>query len=158
MSPPDGAGPPHLPRHDPAQADVLEYYLRAVDGVTEVKVYDRDPGRGGLLRLRPGGRHRLPGRLLLPPAEAMDLVPEHTSRALNREFEDKLTMTVARPDHLPAVPSGAGDHGAGRHPVGEVHPGGAFGPVAWPPVRGRAGRHRRHRVHGPGRFRHRPGP
>ena len=27
-------------------------------------------------------------------AEAMDLVPEHTSRALNREFEDKLAMTV----------------------------------------------------------------
>lgn len=31
-----------------------------------------------------------------PRAEAMDLVPEHTSRALNREFEDRLTMTVAR--------------------------------------------------------------
>ena len=31
-----------------------------------------------------------------PKAETMDLVPEHTSRALNREFEDKLAMTVMR--------------------------------------------------------------
>ena len=29
-------------------------------------------------------------------AEAMELVPEHTSRALNREFEDKLAITVMR--------------------------------------------------------------
>lgn len=36
-----------------------------------------------------------------PRAEAMDLVPEHTSRALNREFEDKLIMTVARPHGSP---------------------------------------------------------
>ena len=29
-------------------------------------------------------------------AEAMELVPEHTSRALNREFEDKLAIAVMR--------------------------------------------------------------
>lgn len=29
-------------------------------------------------------------------AEKLDLAPEHTSRALNREFEDKLTLTVIR--------------------------------------------------------------
>ena len=29
-------------------------------------------------------------------AEAMELVPEHTSRALNRKFEDKLAVTVMR--------------------------------------------------------------
>ena len=29
-------------------------------------------------------------------AEAMELVPEHTSRALNREFEDKLAVAVMR--------------------------------------------------------------
>lgn len=31
----------HCPAMTLRQADVLEYYLRAVDGVTEVKVYDR---------------------------------------------------------------------------------------------------------------------
>ena len=30
----------HCPAMTLRQADVLEYYLRAVDGVTEVKVYD----------------------------------------------------------------------------------------------------------------------
>ena len=31
----------HCPAMTLRQADVLEYYLRAVDGVTEVKVYAR---------------------------------------------------------------------------------------------------------------------
>ena len=86
----------HCPAMTLRQADVLEYYLRAVDGVTEVKVYDRTRdavvcfacGRGDVIAAL--------AAFSFPRAEAMDLVPEHTSRALNREFEDKLTMTVAR--------------------------------------------------------------
>ena len=86
----------HCPAMTLRQADVLEYYLRAVDGVTEVKVYDRTRdavvcfacGRGDVIASL--------AAFSFPRAEAMDLVPEHTSRALNREFEDKLTMTVAR--------------------------------------------------------------
>ena len=86
----------HCPAMTLHQADVLEYYLRAVDGVTEVKVYDRTRdavvcfacGRGDVIASL--------AAFSFPRAEAMDLVPEHTSRALNREFEDKLTMTVAR--------------------------------------------------------------
>ena len=78
------------------QADVLEYYLRAVDGVQAVKVYDRtrdavvvyDGQRTELIRAL--------GAFSFAKAEGMDLVPEHTSRALNREFEDKLAMTVMR--------------------------------------------------------------
>ena len=78
------------------QADVLEYYLRAVDGVTEVKVYDRTQdavvcfaaGRGGVIAAL--------ASFSFAKAEALELVPEHTSRALNREFEDKLAMTVMR--------------------------------------------------------------
>ena len=35
-------------------------------------------------------------RFSFAEAEAMELVPEHTSRALNREFEDKLAVTVIR--------------------------------------------------------------
>lgn len=86
----------HCPAMTLRQADVLEYYLRAVDGVTEVKVYDRTRdavvcfacGRGDVIASL--------AAFSFPRAEAMDLVPGHTSRALNREFEDKLIMTVAR--------------------------------------------------------------
>ena len=78
------------------QADVLEYYLRDVEGVTGVQVFDRtrdavvlyDGQRGDVVAALAG--------FSFPRAEAMDLVPEHTSRALNREFEDKLAMTVMR--------------------------------------------------------------
>ena len=78
------------------QADVLEYYLLAVDGVKSVKVYDRtqdavvvyDAERESMIRALAG--------FAFDKAEKMDLVPEHTSRALNRAFEDKLAVTVLR--------------------------------------------------------------
>ena len=78
------------------QADVLEYYLLAVDGVRSVKVYDRtrdavvvyDAERECMIRARP--------RCSFEKAEKLDLAPEHTSRTLNREFEDKLALTVMR--------------------------------------------------------------
>lgn len=55
----------HCPAMTLRQADVLEYYLRAVDGVTEVKVYDRT--RDAVVCFACGrGRHRRPGRLFLP--------------------------------------------------------------------------------------------
>ena len=78
------------------QADVLEYYLRAVDGVADVKVYDRT--RDAVI-LYTAGRDGVIAALAsfsFPRAEALALVPEHTSRALNREFEDKLAMAVMR--------------------------------------------------------------
>ena len=78
------------------QADVLEYYLRSVDGVAEVKVYDRT--RDAVVRYT-GARSSVLSALAafsFAKAEALELVPEHTSRALNREFEDKLAMTVMR--------------------------------------------------------------
>ena len=78
------------------QADVLEYYLRSISGVTEVKVYDRTQDA---VVLYAGKRSDVIAALAVfsfPKAEAMELVPEHTSRALNREFEDKLVMTVVR--------------------------------------------------------------
>ena len=78
------------------QADVLEYYLRSVDGVAEVKVYDRT--RDAVVRYT-GARSSVLSALAafsFAKAETLELVPEHTSRALNREFEDKLAMTVMR--------------------------------------------------------------
>ena len=78
------------------QADVLEYYLRAVDGVSDVKVYDRT--RDAVI-LYTSGRGDVIAALAsfsFPKAEGLALVPEHTPRALNREFEDKLAVTVMR--------------------------------------------------------------
>ena len=78
------------------QADVLEYYLKAVNGVAEVKVFDRtcdavvsfNGARAAVLRAF--------AAFSFATAEAMELVPAHTPRALNREYEDKLAMTVLR--------------------------------------------------------------
>ena len=86
----------HCARMSLHEADLLEYYLRSVDGVTEVTVYDRT--QDTVVRYT-GQRSAVIGALAsfsFAKAEVMGLVPEHTSRALNREFEDKLAMTVMR--------------------------------------------------------------
>ena len=77
-----------------SQADVLEYYLLSAAGVKSVKVYDRtrdavvvyDGARAGVIRAL--------ADFSFAKAEKLELVPEHTSRALNRAFEDKLAVTV----------------------------------------------------------------
>ena len=76
------------------QADVLEYYLRAQGGVRSVKVYDRTQDAVVLYDAERGSILRALAVFSFAKAEAMELVPEHTSRALNREFEDKLAVTV----------------------------------------------------------------
>ena len=78
------------------QADVLEYYLRSVAGVSDVKVYDRTRDAVILYTSGRGGVIAALASFSFPKAEAMALVPEHTPRALNREFEDKLAVTVMR--------------------------------------------------------------
>ena len=78
------------------QADVLEYYLLAVDGVKSVKVYDRTRDAVVVYEAEREKLIRALARFAFDKAEKMDLVPEHTSRALNREFEDKLAVTVMR--------------------------------------------------------------
>ena len=79
-----------------SQADVLEYYLRAQDGVQAVKVYDRTQDAVVLYEAERGNIIRALAQFSFAEAEAMELVPEHTSRALNREFEDKLAIAVMR--------------------------------------------------------------
>ena len=79
-----------------SQADVLEYYLRAQDGVQEVRVYDRTQDAVVLYDAERGSILRALAVFSFAKAEAMELVPEHTSRALNREFEDKLAVAVMR--------------------------------------------------------------
>ena len=83
----------HMTLHE---ADVLEYYLRNVSGVKDVKVYDRtcdavvlfESGRETIIRAL--------AEFSFAQAEALALVPEHTTRQLNRDFEDKLVFTVLR--------------------------------------------------------------
>ncbi len=86
----------HCGRMTLEQADVLEYYLRAVDGVQSATVYDRTRDAVVLYEAERGNIIRALAQFSFAKAEAMDLVPEHTARALNREFEDKLAMTVMR--------------------------------------------------------------
>ena len=78
------------------EADVLEYYMRSVDGVGEVKVYDRTRDAVICYRAERAAVINALAAFSFPAAEAMQLVPEHTTRELNREFEDKLAMAVLR--------------------------------------------------------------
>lgn len=76
------------------QADVLEYYIRNIDGITDVKVYDRT---ADTVIFYCGSNKRIIEALAafsFESAENEGLVPDHTSRVLNREFEDKLVMKV----------------------------------------------------------------
>lgn len=75
-------------------ADVLEYYLRAVPGVLDVTVYDRTCDA---VILYSGDENEVIGalsRFSFTDSAAVTLVPEHTGRALSREFQDKLFFTV----------------------------------------------------------------
>ena len=78
------------------QADVLEYYLLAVDGVRSVKVYDRTRDAVVVYDAERERMIRALARFSFEKAEKLDLAPEHTSRTLTREFEDKLALTVMR--------------------------------------------------------------
>ena len=79
-----------------SQADVLEYYLRAQDGVQDVKVYDRTQDAVVVYNGTRGDVIAALAFFSFAKAEGMELVPEHTSRELNREFEDKLAITLMR--------------------------------------------------------------
>ena len=88
-------------------------------------------------------------------AEAMELVPEHTSRALNREFEDKLAVAVMRRCvsklFLPVPITTALAVFRSVKYIRE----GLSALLARQTFRRRAGCHRCYGVHGTGRFCHR---
>ena len=77
-------------------ADILEYYLRGVAGVTGVAVYDRtcdavvayNGSRSDIIKAF--------AAFSFEKAEAAVALPEQTGRSLNREFEDKLVFTFIR--------------------------------------------------------------
>ena len=78
------------------EADILEYYLKSIDGVTDAAVYDRTCDAVIVYRAERAAVVRALAAFSFEKAEKLDLVPEHTTRALNREFEDKLVSTVMR--------------------------------------------------------------
>ena len=86
----------HCGRMSLHQADVLEYYLRNEKGVLDVTVFDRTQDAVICYGKDRGAVVSALARFSFARAEEMKLVPEHTSRALNREFEEKLTGTVCR--------------------------------------------------------------
>ena len=88
----------HIMRPDMSlrQADMLEYYLRSKPFVVDAKVFDRT---GDVAISYVGDRSKVISalaRFTYDDEKLAALVPEHTGRELDREFEDKLIGTLAR--------------------------------------------------------------
>ena len=110
------------------QADILEAYLRQVPGVTEVKIYDRTCDAVVLYR---GARTDLIRALAAFSYAASEaLAPEHSSRALGREYEDKLVLAVCRHYFKKALPAHAAAHGDHPLPLGALPARGTLVPAA----------------------------
>jgi len=75
-------------------ADILEYYMRNIDGVTSVKVYDRTQDAIIIYKTERKNIIRALAKFSFKAKEAIELVPEHTSRQLHRDFEDRLIFTT----------------------------------------------------------------
>ena len=76
-----------------AQADILEYYLRNIDGVTGVKVFDRTCD--AIIRYTCTRKNILAALAAFSYSEQNAvLVPEHTGRELNRQYEEKLVFSA----------------------------------------------------------------
>lgn len=65
------------------EADILEYYLKNVPGVTAVKVFDRTQDAIVVYAADRKTLIQALARFSFAKAEKCNLVPEHTSRALN---------------------------------------------------------------------------
>ncbi|MBQ9708526.1 MAG: heavy metal translocating P-type ATPase [Firmicutes bacterium] len=84
------------PKMSLKEADILEYYLRSISGVKAVKVYDRTCD----VSIRFGGERAdvvsALAAFCFEDERAAALVPDHTSRAMNREFQNRLVNMVVR--------------------------------------------------------------
>ena len=76
-----------------AQADMLEYYLRSISGVRRVKVFDRTCDAVVEYTC---SRDEVTRALALFSFDetAAALVPDHTSRASDREYENRLVNRI----------------------------------------------------------------
>ena len=82
------------PRMTLSQADILEAYLRAVDGVTEAKVYDRTCD--AVIVYKAPRADIVAALAAFSYEAAAHLADAHSSRALDREYEEKLVNSVIR--------------------------------------------------------------
>ena len=78
------------------EADLLEYDLKGVAGVVSVKVFDRTQDAGITYTCPRADIVRALSSFSFTSERALARLPEHTARALNREYEDKLVFTVCR--------------------------------------------------------------
>ena len=78
------------------EADLLEYDLNGVAGVVSVKVFDRTQDAVITYTCPRMDIVRALSSFSFTSERALARLPEHTSRALNREYEDKLVFTVCR--------------------------------------------------------------
>ena len=78
------------------EADLLEYDLKGVAGVVSVKVFDRTQDAVITYTCPRADIVRALSSFSFTSERALARLPEHTSRALNREYEDKLVFTVCR--------------------------------------------------------------
>lgn len=82
------------PRMTMAEADILEYYLGTVDGVTDAKVNERTGN--AVIRFVSEEGVILAALRRFDYRENAALVPDPTGREMNREFEERLIFTVMR--------------------------------------------------------------
>lgn len=78
------------------QADVLEYYLNGINGITSAQVMDRTADAVIFYTAPRGEVVKALSAFSFKGAEAMGIVPDHTVRSLNRDFEDKLVFTAIK--------------------------------------------------------------
>lgn len=77
-----------------SQADIWEFYLKSVEGIMDAKVHDRT---GNIIITYICNREKIIKCLSeFSYEKALSLVPEHTGRQLNREYENKLAFTVLK--------------------------------------------------------------
>ena len=79
-----------------AEADIVEYWFKSISDVEKVTVYDRTGDAVILYRKNRESIINALSAFSFAKAKEKDLVPEHTSRELNREFEDKLVFSIIR--------------------------------------------------------------
>lgn len=76
------------------QADILEAYLRQVEGVTEVKVYDRTCD--AVICYTCGRSDVVAAVAAFSYETSLALAPEHSAREMTHEYQDKLFFAVFR--------------------------------------------------------------
>ena len=78
------------------EADIVEYYIRNIPGVLEVKVYDRTHDAVILYGGDKPTVVKALAKFRMNDEANAALVPSHTGREMSREFEDRIVGTVLR--------------------------------------------------------------